>query len=141
MLIACLITCFVFILLFIPFYAPNHIQKTAWRTGILPLSSIGSSHLYLNIPSSLMIVTGRPSSAAIIRAGQKNTKQNICIRHTFPQIFDWFPALGWLRVSPPSLGTYGETIRMISYTFKPKMVHCIPRDHFNSSTAYTLHIT
>ena len=95
-----------------------------------------------------MIVTGRPSSAAIIRAGQKNTKQNTNTFHKiykyftlFTQIFDWFPALGRLRVSPPSLGTYGETIQMISYTFKPKMVHRTPRDHFNSSTAYTLHIT
>ena len=53
MLIACLITCFDFILLFSPFYPPNHTQKTAWRTGILPMSSLASSHLYLNILSSL----------------------------------------------------------------------------------------
>ena len=52
-----------------------------------------------------------------------------------------FPALGRLRVSQPSLGTYVETIQMISYTLKPKMVHRTPQDHFNSSTAYRLHMT
>ena len=59
----------------------------------------------------------------------------------FTKIFDWFPALGRLRVSPPSLWTYGETIQMKSYTFKPKMDHRTPRDHLNSRTAYILHIT
>ena len=68
-------------------------------------------------PTSYTIVTGRSSSAAIIRAGQENTKQNTNTFHKiykhftiFTQIFDWFPTFGRLRVSPLSLGTHGETI-------------------------------
>ena len=56
-------------------------------------------------------VTGQPSSAAIIRAGQKNTKRNTSTFHKIykKQIFEWFPSLGRLRVSLPALGNYGET--------------------------------
>ena len=81
---------------------------------------IDNIYMYIYI-----LVTGRPSLAAIIRAGQKNTKQNTNTFHKiykyftlFTQIFDWFPALGRLRVSPPSPGTYGETIN--NDKFKPK---------------------
>ena len=84
-------------------------------------------------------VTGRPISAAIFRAGKKKTTNRTQIRFTkfienytlFTQSFDWFPALGRLRVSPPSLGTYGETIH--NDKFKPNWftVHLIAVLHIH----------
>ena len=54
-------------------------------------------------------VTGRPSSAAIIRAGQKNTKQNTNTFHKIyeyftivTQTFDWF-SRSWSVTCQPAL--------------------------------------
>ena len=97
---------------------------------------------------NILYVTGRPSSAAIIRAGQKNTKQNTNTFHKIyenftivTQTFDWFSRSWSVTCQPGLTWDHGETIQMISYTFKPKMVHRTPQDHCNSSTAYSLHFT